>query len=344
LFPRYFYLPENELEFFGDFADGYRELWEKFKKIVEQSAAHCSFEVRYVKNEVFSETAKILYGGAYIAERWSALGDFVSKNESGILPVTKKILETGKNKTAAQLFDDLHKIASYKREVKDLLKNGVLILPTAGGTFTREQVRQNPIETNNKMGLYTNHCNLLDLAAFAVPFNKTKQGFPFGITIFSLSQQENYLELSARFIEKLSKDISAFEDIVFSVHGLHMSGMDLNCCLKDLGAKFIKRTKTAKEYKLYALNTKPIKPGLVKDVQGREIETELWSLPQTKFAVFLSKTKSPMSFGKIKLSDGNEVLGFLCEPFAIENAREITSYGGWKKFCEYENKKRRSIK
>jgi allophanate hydrolase len=340
LFPQYFCLPKNELEFFGDFADDYRRLWENFKKIIARRAP----EVKYINNEVFLETAKILYDGAYIAERWSALGDFISKNGRNILPVTKKILEIGKNKTAAQLFDDLHKLESYKKEVKELLKNGVFILPTVGGTFTREQARNKPIETNDKLGLYTNHCNLLDLAAFAVPFNKTKRGFPFGITIFSLSEQENYLEPSARLIEKAAKESSAFEDIIFSVHGLHMRAMPLNRRLKELGAKFIKRTTTAKEYKLYALNTKPIKPGLVKDAQGREIETELWSFPCAKFAEFLSKTQSPMAFGKIKLSDGNEVLGFLCQPYAIENAREITSYGGWKNFYKRENKKRRAIK
>ena len=49
-----------------------------------------------------------------------------------------------------------------------------------------------------------------------------------------------------------------------------------------------------------------------------------------------------MSFGKIKLSDASEVFGFLCEPCAVKNAIEITSYGGWKNF--YKNEKRRSIK
>ena len=61
-------------------------------------------------------------------------------------------------------------------------------MPTAGGTFTREQVRNNPIETNSLMGLYTNHCNLLNLMAIAVPESSTDTELPFGITIFGLAE------------------------------------------------------------------------------------------------------------------------------------------------------------
>ncbi|MDR2192805.1 MAG: allophanate hydrolase [Endomicrobium sp.] len=332
-------LPKDELEFFGDFAQEYKNCWEEFKTNISETLRARGVEVKYVKNEIFRETAKLLYDGPYIAERWASLGGFISKNENEILPVTRKILESGKDKnfSAACLFDAFHKLQKYKKQVKEILKNAVLILPTAGGTFTRKQVAENPVGTNNKMGLYTNHCNLLNLAAFAVPYKKTKSGFPFGVTAFSLSDKESYLPFSAGIISELEKDVA------FAVHGLHMNGMELNRDLKSLGAKFIKKTKTDKTYKLYALNTNPVKPGLVKVCsQGAQIETELWSLAQKDFAEFVSKADSPMSFGKIKLFDGSETFGFLCEPYAVKNAVEITSYGGWKSF--YENEKRRSKK
>ena len=66
-----------------------------------------------------------------------------------------------------------------------MLKGGVLVLPTCGGTWTREQVNTDPIATNSQMGLYTNHCNLLDLSAIAIPAGFAKDRLPFGITLFT---------------------------------------------------------------------------------------------------------------------------------------------------------------
>lgn len=59
-----------------------------------------------------------------------------------------------------------------------------MIMPMAGGSFTRDEVREDPIKTNSKMGHYTNHCNLLDLAAVAIPEDTSDRIRPFGITVF----------------------------------------------------------------------------------------------------------------------------------------------------------------
>ena len=60
---------------------------------------------------------------------------------------------------------------------RHILKDAVLIMPTAGGTFKRDDVRKDPISTNSQMGLYTNHCNLLDMCAIAVPENTADTAF-----------------------------------------------------------------------------------------------------------------------------------------------------------------------
>jgi allophanate hydrolase len=54
-------------------------------------------------------------------------------------------------------------------------------------------VRQNPIEKNSKLGWYTNHCNLLDLCAVAVPSDSAAENLPFGITFFALAENEDLL-------------------------------------------------------------------------------------------------------------------------------------------------------
>lgn len=101
-------------------------------------------------------------------------------------------------------------------------------MPTAGGTFKRDDVRKDPISTNSQMGLYTNHCNLLDMCAIAVPENTADTGIPFGITIFSLSDQEGeILGTAEQFLKTQS--------IPFAVCGLHKKGFPLESQLTELG-------------------------------------------------------------------------------------------------------------
>ena len=108
-----------------------------------------------------------------------------------------------------------------------------MIMPTAGGSFTRDEVRENPIETNSMMGLYTNHCNLLNLSAIAIPENSTDKNLPFGITIFGLSDSENLvIEAADKFLDS--------EYIEFAVCGLHKKGYPLEYQLSELGAEFLR--------------------------------------------------------------------------------------------------------
>lgn len=198
--PDKIYLPKNEPRFFGDNAEVHRLKWyqatNRLKKL--------GIKIEYIDYQMFYDAALILYDGAYVAERWTDLKEFVEKNTGKIFPVTEKILRSGAagDKTAAKLFEDLHKLQNYRHKAKEILQNAVMIMPTAGGTFTREQVRANMVETNSLMGLYTNHCNLLNLCAIAVPENSKDIDFPFGITIFGLADSENLvLETAERFLD-----------------------------------------------------------------------------------------------------------------------------------------------
>ena len=98
---------------------------------------------------------------------------------------------------------------------------------------------------------------------------------------------------------------------------------------------------TAPQYRLYALDTVPLKPGLVRvpahatsGPAGAAIAGELWRLPATGLARFMAGLAAPMAIGRVSLADGREVLGFLCEPAALDGAADITDYGGWRAFRE----------
>ncbi|MCM1008806.1 MAG: allophanate hydrolase [Ruminococcus flavefaciens] len=310
------YLPKEEPQFFGDNADIHRTKWHCAVNRIKKLGVN----IHYIDYQMFYDAAKILYDGAYVAERWADLKGFVSSNQDKVFPVTREILSSGgtEDKTASKLFNDLHKLQYYKHRTKELLKNAVMIMPTAGGTFTRDQVRNDPINTNSYMGLYTNHCNLLDLMAVAVPENTKDRNLPFGITIFGLADNTNLvMETAEKFINS--------ESIEFAVCGLHKKGFMLESQLIELGAEYIESTITTKAYKLYRLNTDPVKPGLVRTSDGGEnICVDVFRIPVSKLGSFIENVKPPLLIGNIELDDSRIVKGFLCEEYALNNAEDIT--------------------
>ncbi len=119
------------------------------------------------------------------------------------------------------------------------------------------------------------------------------------------------------------------------VVGAHLSGMPLNRELTETGGRLIRRCRTAPDYRLYALpGTVPEKPGLVREpgFAGPGLDVEVWALAPAAFGAFVARIPAPLGVGKIRLDDGSEASGFLCEAHAVKDAREITALGGWRAY------------
>jgi allophanate hydrolase len=67
---------------------------------------------------------------------------------------------------------------------------------------------------------------------------------------------------------------------------------------------------------------------------GAAIEVEVWSVPAAEFGSFVNGIGPPLTIGKIELEDGSLVSGFICEAYAADGARDITSLGGWRRYLE----------
>ena len=122
------------------------------------------------------------------------------------------------------------------------------------------------------------------------------------------------------------------DPILLAVAGAHLTGQPLNHQLTDGGAELVTTTTTSADYRLFALDTIPPKPGLqrVAEGEGAPIEVELWRLDPAFFGTFVAALPQPMAIGKVRLIDGKLVEGFLCEPIATSSARDITESGGWR--------------
>ena len=131
-------------------------------------------------------------------------------------------------------------------------------------------------------------------------------------------------------------------EIAIAVVGAHLSGLPLNGELRSLGARLLEATKTAPDYKFYALNgTVPPKPGLlrVESGAGAAVEVEVWALPKTAFGAFIDGVASPLSIGTVTLADRRGVKGFLMEAAAVTGAKDISSFGGWRAYLAQEKAK-----
>lgn len=181
-------LPSEPPSFFGPYQASYELAWQETVRRIESSGLN----VRYVDTNLFMQAASLLYDGPFVEERWAGLGAFIESNPGRLHPVTESVLRSGSaaNYNGASVFRAMHTLQSLKREARKLLGDSVLILPTTGGTWSRDEIRQSPIARNSDLGQYTNHCNLLDMSAVAVPAVEAEAGLPFGISLFALAEYE----------------------------------------------------------------------------------------------------------------------------------------------------------
>jgi allophanate hydrolase len=212
----------------------------------------------------------------------------------------------------------------------------VLVLPTTGTIYTHEAVAADPVRLNTNLGYYTNLVNLLDLAAVAVPAGFRPNGLPFGISIIGPAFTERgLLALAGQYLREPAVG-AAPGCIAVAVLGAHLTGQPLNGQLTDRGARLLKTCRTAPGYRFYAIEGAIAKPGLIRDESfaGPGIEVEVWAVPEDKFGSFVAAVPPPLGIGNAVLDDGETVKCFICEPYAIAGAREITAFGGWRKYLE----------
>lgn len=300
----------------------------------------------------FLETASLLYGGPWVAERYHAIRDFIEQKPGSVFPVTREITLGGGKASAVEAFDAFYKLKAYKRRCDAAWNEVDLILtPTAGRHPTIAAMQADPIRLNTELGYYTNFMNLLDYAAVAVPAAFRPDGLPFGVTLLAPAHQDGpLLELAARWqhsttlplgatgqpLPEAAAPASGVPDgmLRVAVCGAHLSGLPLNGQLTQRKARLIGAVRSAPEYRFYALaGGPPLRPGMVRVAEGgASIEMEVWELPASEFGSFVGGIPAPLGIGKVRLEDGSLVSGFICEGAGLTGAEDITHLGSWRRW------------
>jgi allophanate hydrolase len=284
----------------------------------------------------FLAAARLLYDGAFVAERYSAVGEFVRTHPASVDPTVAGIISTAGTIPAHRWGTDLERLDRLRGEAMTGFAGvDAILLPTTTDHPTIAEVLADPIGVNSRLGTFTNFCNLLDLCAVAVPAGRTADGDDFGVSVLAPAFADRVAADVARLITGgTGVEVSGGPvGVGLVVVGAHLSDQPLNHQLTSRGGRFVGAVSTSADYAMYLLATEPRKPGLVRVSEGgRTIEAELWELPPVGLASFLAELPSPMALGQVRLSDGSSRVGFLVEPIGVVGARDITAHGGWRNF------------
>ncbi|NOQ62446.1 allophanate hydrolase [Mycolicibacterium fortuitum] len=321
-----------------DTLTGLDDAWQAaFAEAVRQAKA-AGFDVVPIPMDDFFAAAGLLYNGALVAERWDAVGEFVSAAgpDAKLDPTVAAIVTAAGTHSAADLLRDRRRVEELRRTaLTELAGCHALMVPTAPEHPRIDEVAADPIAVNSRMGRYTNFCNLFDMCAIAVPAGTVSDGAQFGITLLAKGFHDAVVaDLAARFLDVPSAaawpESGGAPLTELAVFGAHLRGQPLEHQLTGRGARWAGPITTAPRYRLYALDTVPPKPGLIRVGDGgAPIVGERWLLSPAALGEFLAELPAPMLLGKVELDDGRWITGFGCDHIAPTQGRDITEYRGW---------------
>lgn len=153
----------------------------------------------------FAETAVLLYGGAFVAERYSGIRSFLEARAAGLEPpeladlsidqrllkVTRSIIAKTEHWSAADVYEGQQTLYSLRGAARvELEKIDILIVPTAAYNYTIREIMAEEDEQdyaamlsgramvtkNANLGRFTNFVNLLDMCGVSVPSTVLKLG------------------------------------------------------------------------------------------------------------------------------------------------------------------------
>lgn len=340
------------IEFFGDAIQE-----QAFQRDVAVLAASGS-QIVEVDFTPFYDVARMLYEGAWVAERYTVIEDLLKTDPDAVHPVTRKIICHAESLSAADAFRGIYRLQDLKRVAEQVIAElDLLCVPTIPTFYTVDDLEADPVTPNSNFGTYTNFVNLLDMCGIAVPTAPRVDGRPGSVTLLAKSGRDALTASVARCFEMdCQRNLGATDHRVptkavlsnpgksermeLAVCGAHMTDLPLNWQLTDRGGKFVRTANTSKNYRFFALaGGPPERPGLVHTdgPDSSSIALEIWSVPMDHIGSFLSGIPSPLGLGSVELEDGSLVKGFICEASGTAGAQDISEFGDWRAYLSSKN-------
>ena len=278
------------------------------------------------------ETGRLLYGGAFVAERYAAVGTFISEHLDQADPVVGGIIMRARDLPAHQLVADIER-RDQLRVVAEASLAGVdaLLLPTAPFQPTIAEVKADPVGRERARRDVHDFCNLLDLCAVTVPAGEADGG-RFGVSVLAPRVRgprrgrrgaardrragrragRRPGRRRARRVRGPSQRPAAERAAhgrrrAAAGHGAHRAAVP-----------------HAPDRRRAAQAGRRARAGGRRRARGGTVERAAAGL-----AHLLVGLPAPLALGRVRLADGRERVGFLCEAAALDGAEDITRFGSW---------------
>lgn len=265
-------------------SDAYRSAFEQTVAL----AIDAGLSVEPVDIAVLLDAALLLYDGAIVAERYAAVGEFLDRAPAGADPTVTAIITAARMTTGPAFAADLDALARARASAAELLDGfDALLLPTTTEHPSLTDIRADPFSINRRMGTYTNFCNLLDMAAVAVPGVSTTAGTPFGVMVVVPAFHD---QIAADVAARLSGTPSSLvieNGVDIAVLGTHSPSESRHWQLEQLGARYLEQITTSDA-----------------------INGELFRISEAGLGRLLAGLPAPMAITGIELDNGRTVIGF----------------------------------
>jgi gamma-glutamylcyclotransferase (GGCT)/AIG2-like uncharacterized protein YtfP len=142
--------------------------------------------------------------------------------------------------------------------------------------------------------------------------------------------------LHSRKLSSTRREAILSSDLLLAVNGTLMRGLKLNPNMAAAKATFVREAATEPTYRLWSIRDDHPAMVRVADGSGVKVAVEIWSVPASGLASILIQEPPGLTIGKVRLDDGETVLGVIGEPALVEGQKEITTFGGWRAYIAAE--------
>ena len=314
------------------------EIIEAYRLMMSRAEAK-GFQLETIDLSPYFEAGKLLYEGAFVAERHAAVGEFVAKGSEDLDPSVTSIVTGATSVTASDYAADRVRLAELAAVAdRTWFDVDAVLVPTVPFHPTLDEVAADPIGVNLALGHFVTGANLVDWCGAAIPVRGLAN--PVGVQLLGPAWSDEVVWRAAATLldEPLSDDTVGEDDqVTVAVLGAHLAGQPLNHQLTSRGGTLVEVTHSAAAYRLVVLDGHLPKPGLLRDTTANaSVELEIWRLDHLGFGQFVAEIPAPLTIGTIELEDGRTVQGFLCESEAAASAPDISAFGGWRAWLARE--------
>jgi allophanate hydrolase len=276
-------------------SDAYRR---SFQQTVAQ-ATDAGLTVEPVDIAVLLDAALLLYDGAFVAERYAAVGEFLDTAPAGADPFVASIIAAGRAITGPAFAADLDALARARADAAVMLEGfDALLLPTTTEHPSLAEIQADPYSINRRMGTYTNFANLLNMAAVAVPGVPTKTGTPFGVTIVARTFGDQIaVDIAAR-LSGTTPTLLIEAGCELAVSGAYRRDQPLHFHLEQAGARYVHNINTNGDHR-FASADNPV----------ARVEAELFRISEAGLGRLLASLPAPAALAALELENGRTVIG-----------------------------------